>query len=124
MPLEDVTPRSIPVIYGTGAEVSASNPMPVGIITGGSGGSATIATGQVSVAATATLIVAARSGRAKVLIVNHGSTDIYVGASGAATNTGALLLGVPGAVFEIETAAAVYGIASSGSQTVSYVEEY
>ena len=75
-------------------------------------------------AVTATLIVAARTARKRLVIVNHGATAVYVGGAAVATTTGLLLAGVAGTTMTLETAAAVYGIVGSGTQAVSYVEEY
>jgi hypothetical protein len=83
-----------------------------------------IATGQVTVEDTATLIVAARHNRRAVLVINEGSTDVRVGVVDVDTATGALLTGVKGASVSIPTTAAVYGIVASGTQAVSYVEVY
>lgn len=90
------------------------------------GGSGNIATNQVSVASTAggTQIVAARTARVDVTIENSGTTDVYLGASGVTTSTGFLLKGIAGAAVTINTAAAVYGIVASSTQTVSYVETF
>ena len=88
-------------------------------------GGTTIATGQVTVTDSATQIAAARSGRRGLVIVNHGTTDVYVGLSGVTTATGVLLKGTAGASISIPTSAAVYGIvAAAGSQGVSYLEVY
>jgi hypothetical protein len=89
-------------------------------------GGGTIATGQVAVDTTAggTVIAAARATRRRIVIVNHGTTDVYIGVSGLTTSTGMLLIGIAGASVHLETAAAVYGIVGSGNQTVSFVEEY
>ena len=87
-------------------------------------GSGNIATGQVSVSNSPTQIVAARANRASVTIVNEGTTDIYIGGSSVTTSTGVLLVGIKGAAIRMDTTVEVYGITSSGSQTVSYEEEY
>jgi len=84
----------------------------------------TLATNQVSVGAAVTQIVAARSNRKGVLIVNHGTTNVFVGVSGVTTGTGLLLTGTPGAALSMPTNAAVFGIVVSGSQIVSYMEVY
>jgi hypothetical protein len=90
------------------------------------GGAANLATGQVSVDTTAggKQIAAARSTRRTITVVNHGTTDVYVGSSGVSTSTGVLLLGTKGAAVTLCTTAAVYGIVGSGTQTISYFEEY
>lgn len=89
-----------------------------------SAGSPTIATNQVTVAATATQIVPARTGRGAVTIVNSGATDIFLGVSGVSVTTGVLLSGVKGASMTIPTSAAVFGIAATGTQVVSFLETY
>ena len=87
-------------------------------------GADNIATNQVSITSAATAIVAARSTRRSVLIINHGTTDVYIGGAAVTTSTGILLAGTEGAAIGIGTTAAVYGIVASGSQTVSYIEVY
>jgi hypothetical protein len=84
----------------------------------------TLAAGQVSVTASATQIVAARSGRRAVVVTQHGTTAVYLGPSGVTTSTGLLLTGTAGAVQVLPGGAAVFGITVSGSQTVSYAEVY
>lgn len=86
---------------------------------------ANLATNQVSVAATATLVVAARAGRDSVTVENHGTTDVYVGSSsGVTTSTGILLPGTKGAAITLSYSGAVYAIVATGTQTVSYAEGY
>lgn len=89
-----------------------------------SAGASTLATTQVTVNSTATQIVAARTGRDAVIIVNLGTTDVYIGVSGVTTSTGLLLLGTKGAAVSIPTTAAVYGIVGAGTQAVSVMEVY
>jgi hypothetical protein len=86
-------------------------------------GSTTIATNQVTVGATSTLIVAQRTGRRAVLVTNHGTVDVYVGVTGLTTGNGFLLKGIAGATVSIPTAAAIYGITGS-SQAVSFMEVF
>ncbi len=85
-----------------------------------------VATNQISVGTTAggTVICAARAGRKSLTIINHGTTDVYVGPNGVSTTSGALLTGQKGAGIAFDGGAAVYGIVDSGTQTVSYVECY
>lgn len=87
-------------------------------------GAASFAPGQVSVAVTATQIVAARATRRSVLIVQHGTTAVYVGGSGVTTSNGLLVVGAAGSRVGVPTAGAVYGIVGTGTQTVSYMEVY
>lgn len=84
-----------------------------------------IATAQVSVGATATLVAAFRGTRANVTIQNHGATAMYCSAgTGVLTTTGFRLPGVDGASITIPTSSAVYCITAAGSQTVSVLESY
>lgn len=103
----------------SGVPVTPSNPVPVQDV-----GRSSLATGQVTVAATATLVVAARAGRGYVLVQNLGTTAVYLGGAGVTTSTGMLLQGVAGAIVKIDAAAAIYGIVASGTQAVSFGEVY
>jgi len=86
-------------------------------------GSATIAAGQVSAGTTSTQIVAARSGRMAVTIVNGGTNDVFIGVTGVTITTGVLLPGTKGASVTIPTQAAVFGVAAV-AQTVSFIETF
>lgn len=77
---------------------------------------------QATVAATATLIAAARPGRRKITIVNPSAVAVYLGDAGVTTTTGVLLPGVVGAQVTIETPEAVYGVVATSTQAVSAVE--
>ncbi len=92
-------------------------------------GAASLATGQVSVAATATSIATARTGapgtgRASITLVNTTTTAIYIGGSGVTTTTGQLLPGVVGASLTLNTTAAIYGIVATGTATVTELETF
>lgn len=87
-------------------------------------GNATLATAQVSVGATATQIVAARSGRGTVTVTNTTTTDIYLGNSDVTTTTGTLLVGVKGASITLSFVDALYGIVASGTAAVTAAETY
>ena len=84
---------------------------------------ANLATNQVTVGVTATLIVAARTGRKNVTIIQEGNTLVRVGASGVTLLTGVPLIGTQGVNLVIDGGAAVYGIAGS-DQLVSFMEVY
>lgn len=87
-------------------------------------GSSEFVTGQVSITTTATQIVPARETRRTVTITAIGTTDSYLGGSAVTTATGHLLVGIKGGSITLETTQAVYAITASGSQAVSYWEEY
>ncbi len=80
----------------------------------------------VSVSTTATLVVAARTGRSSITIENEGTTPVYIGNSASVTPTTSrvLLPGSVGASITLNYTGAVYGITASGSQTVSEYELY
>jgi hypothetical protein len=81
------------------------------------------AVNQVSVLATATLIVAQNTGRHAVLITNLGAIAIYIGPDATVTTTtGQLLPGVVGASISIPSKSAVYGISSGSTQAVSFLD--
>jgi hypothetical protein len=83
-----------------------------------------IAPFQVSVAATATLIAANRTGRTVVTVVNSGTTPIFLGPAGVTTSTGVQLPGVAGASIQIAFSGDLYGVVASGSQAVTGYELY
>lgn len=79
----------------------------------------TLAHNQVSVATTATVISPADNDQRKVAIRNlDASATIYLGGSGVTTSNGFPLK--PDEVYEIETAAAIYGIVASGTANAAY----
>lgn len=86
-------------------------------------GSNSFATAQVSVATSATQIVAARANRGSVKITNLGTNDVYIGVAGVTTTTGDLLPGTKGASIVVPTNAAVFGIAAA-AQNVSVMEVF
>lgn len=108
-------------VDGIATDVSSTNPLPVTLSTGGDD---EIATAQVSVANTSTLIVAARAGRQDVTITNHGTLDVFLGATGVTTTIGMLLVGIKGGAITISGGAAVFGVVASSTQTVSYLETF
>lgn len=85
-----------------------------------------IATGQVSVDTTTggKLIAAERAGRGRIILINGGTSDVFIGLQGITTTTGALLAGVKGQTLTLQTEAAIYGIVGSSTEPVSYIEEF
>lgn len=83
---------------------------------------ATVLSGAVSVAATATALPAsALSGRRALFVYNNGSATIFLGASGVTTSAGFPLL--PGQSVSLETGAlAIYGIVASGTVEARVME--
>jgi len=59
-------------------------------------GTGSLANNQVSVTTTSATVVAARAGRRALLIVQHGTTDVYLGTGTVTTTNGLLLKGVAG----------------------------
>lgn len=87
-------------------------------------GTGSIANGQVTVTSSSAQVVAARSGRRSLVIVNHGTTDVYLGTGTVTTANGLYLKGTSGASVSIPTSAAVNGIVASGTQVISYMEVF
>jgi hypothetical protein len=80
---------------------------------------------QVTVGTSATQIVAARTGRLSVQVVNHGTTDVFLGTSnGVTTGNGILLPGTKGASVTLDLPGALWGIVAAGTQAVSFLERY
>ena len=85
---------------------------------------ASFSTGQVTVDATADLIIAANTARKFLEITNTSiAREVYIGNSGVTAATGHSL--PPGASFVIDLSictAAFYGITSAGSAVLTYIE--
>ncbi len=81
-------------------------------------------TNQVTVQSTsATLIVAKNTGRKAVVITNLGTVAVYIGPNASVTTSnGQLLPGVVGASLSIPSTSAVWGIAASSTQAVSFLD--
>lgn len=82
-----------------------------------------LATGQVSVGTTATLVAAARTGRQKITVSVGAANTCAFGNSGVTLTTGFPLQPTAGASLTLDTAAATYAVCSA-TTTISYVEPY
>lgn len=81
-------------------------------------------TGQNTLSTSAELLAAERSGRRRITIRNHdGSILVYVGTTSSVTSSTGFALGA-GATIALESDAAVYIIAASGTPLVSFIEEF
>lgn len=80
----------------------------------------------VTVTTSATLIAAARTTRQGLTLTNEGSGTVFIGPAGVtASGAGRGLRLAPNAVFSTDVnTGALYGICSTGSNVVSYMEEY
>jgi hypothetical protein len=78
--------------------------------------------GQVSVTGTATQIVPANTSRSGIVIIQHGTTDVFLGEANVTTSTGALLVGTKGAGLAFSSTSAIYGITSGAAQIISFLE--
>lgn len=87
-------------------------------------GSTVIATGQVTPTTGAATLLAARDTRKRVIFVNNGSTDCYIGPATVSTANGILL--PVGASLTLYTTALTQAIIAAGTMTgaVHYIEEY
>lgn len=106
----------------TGALVVNATLSTTGLAT--NAGAANLATAQVTATTTATVIAASRATRRSVTVVNGGTTNVYLGTTGVSTTSGVLLLGSTGAAVTFAVTGTISGIVTSGSQSVSYFEEY
>jgi hypothetical protein len=121
-------------VQGVNANVLALPALPSGSNTVGNVGvnnnavgSGSLATSQASIGTTAGEIAAARTGaagtgRIAVTLVNFGSATVFFGNSGVTTATGMPL--PAGAAATLNTTAAIYGIAASGTQTIGITETF
>jgi len=113
----------------TAAGTSDTAAVPVQGVTGGvpqnvvARGSGTIATGQVSVGTTATLIAAARATRTRITVAVTTAVACSYGNAGVTLTTGYPLTAVAGASDTTDTTAALYGVCAS-TATVGYKEIY
>lgn len=87
------------------------------------GGHASIATAQVSVGTTSTLVVAARTGRQSVTLSISAANTCAFGNTGVTTTTGFPLQPVAGGTITLPTAAAIYA-ACSATTTVNELENF
>lgn len=79
-------------------------------------------TGQVTVGASATLVVAANAGRRGVLLTNFGTVDVYYGFNSSVTvGNGQLLVGAKGAAVGIPYSGIIYAICAT-SQVIGYAD--
>jgi hypothetical protein len=84
-----------------------------------------ISTTQVSVGATPTLLAERRNSRRSILVVNvGGSSAVYLGTESITTATGSYIPAVDGASVSIPTTGRLYGVVTTGTQTVSVMEVY
>lgn len=114
------------LVPGGQVPVSQSNPVPV-IIPGSVTvvtGTGNIATAQVTVGITATLIVAARTNRISATVVQTGTVVVYMGGANVTVLNGVPLGNTQYSTFTFQGGAAIYGIVATGTQTVAVVENY
>lgn len=85
-------------------------------------GSDSIATGQAAPTGTAATLVAARANRKRLVLINHGTVDVYIGPATVTTANG---VKIPvGASLTMETCALVQGITAGSTGAIHYLEEY
>lgn len=83
----------------------------------------TIANSAVTVTDSATLIIAARTGRKALIILNNSAGDVYIGGTGVTTTNGFKL--TTGQSFsDYATGAAWYGIVASSTANMRVIEVY
>jgi hypothetical protein len=112
------------VLAGTTGDYIPFTTTATGALITGEQGSGSFATGQVSITTTATSIAAARTTRRAIMVINHGTTEVFLGASGVTTTTGIKLENVDGASISLPIVGALFGIVAAGTQTVSFIEVF
>lgn len=114
------------------AVTAITNALPAGTnaIGGVTGvGSATNASGQVTISSTSATVIASRSGRRGVLLINNQSVSVYIDAAGGTATTSKMRLD-PGAAVMLPVTSAVTGItsaaytASPADAQIHYTELY
>jgi len=85
---------------------------------------ANLAPFQVAVAATPTLLAAARTQRQAVTVINSGTTPLYLGGAGVTAATGVMLPGVAGASITLAFTGDLYAVTASGTQAVTGYEVF
>ena len=84
-------------------------------------------TGQTSVTANATMVLPFETDRISVALINHGPIDVYVGTANSMTASastgGALLAGTRGSSVALDTRNAIWAIAASGTQIISWIAD-
>lgn len=117
---------NIPISTGSGEVVGSDqrsiNGVQVQVQRVDEQGSTAIATGQVSVGTSVIYVVTARDTRKSVTIVNHGSSEIYVGPATVTTSNGLKL--PSGAGLTVRSTVGIQAISPSGTNSVHYIEEY
>lgn len=81
-----------------------------------------IANGAATVTTSSALLVAANSGRRRILVQNLGSKKVYLGASGVSTSSGIMLAQSGSVELDLGPALALHAVAESGSQDVRYLQ--
>lgn len=83
-----------------------------------------LATAQVTVGTSATLLAALRSGRNAITVENAATTAVYIGGIGVTIANGFLLPGVVGASITIPFQGALYGIVAASTEVVTILETF
>lgn len=86
-------------------------------------GGGSLATGQISVGTSSTLLAAARTGRQKIAVSVGAANTCAFGNTGVTTSTGFRLQPTAGASLSLDFAGALYAACSS-TTTVDYIEQF
>jgi len=115
------TPQTIELYIGSGDVIdnrfSASGALSTRLLAAQSS-----AYGNVSVGTSATLVRAANTGRASILVQNLGAGTIYLGSDSSVTTANGIQA-QPGAAVEFKVDDAIYAISSAAATDVRYFEE-
>lgn len=75
---------------------------------------------QITVGTSPTVLYPGNVKAVEVVIVNHGTTDVFLGKSNVTISTGALLNGAKGSSITLSSRSPIYGIVATGTQVCSY----
>lgn len=81
-------------------------------------------TNQVLIGTSPTQIVAQRASRVAVIVIQHGANDVFLGDANVKTTNGLLLSGNKGASQVVGVTKELFGVVSSGTQTISFMEVF
>lgn len=118
---------NIPMNSMSGGLSAASDERTIGGVTVhiqrvGEIGSGAVANGQVAPTSVAATLVAARDTRKRLVLLNDGTVDVYIGIATVTTANGFQLS--PGASITLYTTALLQAITASGTGVIHYIEEY
>jgi len=78
---------------------------------------------DITIAATATQIIASNTNRKSIVVQNRGLSTVYVGGDNTVASTSGFTLDVNESLNLSDYSGAIWGITASGTNIVNYLEE-